>query len=134
MGLYSKGIVVGTDMTVSQYRQAADSIAATESTSYGVIAFKKNQPLPDVFPAPSAEAANNKYDSLAEHPGEYVYIYLFRDNKPVDEGYFTATSEHETRFETKTETRKERIGTGWIVGGVMLGLLGLAAGFRQRHK
>lgn len=134
MGLYSKGIIrIGEEMSVTRYREIADKIAETGSTPYGVVAFKKNEPLPDIFPAPSAEAANNKYDALAEHPGEYVYVYLYRDNKAVDEAFFVATAEKEVRFEKKIETRKERVGTGWILGGVGVALFGLAVAFRQRR-
>lgn len=132
MSLYSIGYAsIGEDFAVTKYRSLADEIAKTASVPFGVIAFRKNDANPDIFHFPSAEGANDKYDALANAPGEYAYVYLYRDNKPIDEGYFTATSEKEVRFETKTETRKERVGLGWILGGVALGMLGLSIGFKK---
>lgn len=127
MSLYSIG---AADLMVTAYRKAADEMAAG-SAPYGVLAFKKNNLVPDVFHFPSGDGATAKYDELADAPGEYVYIYLYRDNKAVDEAYFTATSSHETKFETKTETRKERVGLGWILGGVGIALLGMSM-FKKR--
>jgi hypothetical protein len=128
--LYSIGAEAIADFTVSKYRQIADDIASkSDAVPHGVIAFKKNNPVPDIFHHPSAESAAVKYDSLADNPGEYAYIYLYRDKKPVDEGYFVATSTHETKFETKRD--RERVGTGWILGGIALGLLGISMGFKR---
>lgn len=121
MSLYSIG---AEDMGVTAYRKIADEMGKSGN---GVIAFRKNSTTPDFFPFPSGEGATTKYDELANAPGEYVYLYLYRDGKPVDEGYFTATSHHETKFETKTEVRKERVGLGWILGGVGIALLGMSA-------
>lgn len=133
MSLYSKGFHIGADMLVTQYRALADA-EASRGTPNGVIAFKKNQTEPYVFRSGSIEEANMKYDELANNPGEYAYVYLFRDNKAVDEAYFTGVASHETRFETKTEVRKERVGLGWILGGVGIGLLAMSIGFRQRRS
>lgn len=129
MSLYSIG---AADLMVTAYRKAADEMSArSDAVPHGVLAFKKNNLLPDVFHYPSGDGATAKYDELADAPGEYVYIYLYRDSKPVDEAYFTATSSHETKFETKTETRKERVGLGWILGGVGIALLGMSM-FKKR--
>lgn len=137
MNAYLKGMAafkkrsffIGADFTVSAYRTIAEKLSASSVLPYGVIAFTKNNETPSHFEYQSAEGANNQFDALSERPGDYVYLYLYREHKPVDEAYFTATAE--TKFETKKEVRKERVGLGWILGGVGLGLLGMAS-FRKR--
>lgn len=136
MSLYNRGhrqMVIGTDFGVTKYRDIADALkddAAKKGHQHGVFAFKKNSSTPDAFNFPTGEAAANQYDELANAPGEYVYLYLYKNGAVVDEGYFVATTER--KIETRTETKKERVGLGWILGGVGLGLLGLSMGFRQR--
>lgn len=124
---------IGADFGVSKYRELADEIAKKSVQPFGVVAFSKNNPTPSIFEFATPEGANSQFDGLSQWPGNYVYIYLYRDRTAVDEGYFTATSTNETRFEKRTEVKKERVGTGWILGGIGLGLLGLAAGFRNRE-
>lgn len=129
MSLYRKGRIsigaVSSEMTISEYRTIADTTAKVSHAPNGVIAFRKNDANPAVFTFTLAEEANAKYDALANSPGEFVYVYLYRERLPVDEAFFTASPTH-------SESRKERIGTGWILGGVGLGMLGLAMGFRQK--
>lgn len=134
--LYSRGfqsLSVGaeSEMTFSQYRTIADTIAKTSATPYGVVGLKKNNITPTVFTYGEAEGANEKYNALADDPGDFVYIYLFRDRLPVDEGYFTAAP---TRYESHTETRKERAGLWWILGGTAVALGGAVIAISNRRK
>lgn len=132
MSLYTRGHVsIGAeDLPVTAYRKAADAIAAARPEhSHGVLGFTKNSLKPDEYRFDTPEGATGQYDLLSERPGQYVYVYLYRDNKPIDEAYFTATSEREVQV--KKEIRKERVGLGWILGGVGVGLLGMAM-FRKR--
>lgn len=69
------------------------------------------------------DAAKDAFSAVtAQTPGS-AFVALYENGELFDFSY---------RPPRIFESRKERIGTGWILGGVALGMLGLAAGFRQR--
>lgn len=136
MGLYSRGVNVGAvaigPVTQTDFQTIADEalFGSPSRSREWIIVRVEDDGAAKVFGFD--EDATGSFRAIASQtPGSALVALYRQETTESGKAPQLVDSAYRPPRKFSFESRKERVGTGWILGGVALGMLGIAMGFRK---